>query len=42
MKKMAKKRSAGKDGISQANLILGADVLAIPLTRIINKIGSNV
>ena len=27
----------GKDGISQTNLILGAEVLSIPLTRIINK-----
>ena len=37
MKNMAKKKSSGLDGISQKNLILGAEVLAIPLARIINK-----
>ena len=33
---MKKKKSSGPDGISQENLILGTDVLVIPLTRIIN------
>ena len=37
MMSLKKKKSAGKDGISQEQLILGTDVLAIPLTRIINE-----
>ena len=36
MLSLRKKKSAGKDGLSQEQLILGTDVLAIPLTRIIN------
>ena len=41
MKKMAKKKSAGIDGITQKNLILGAEVSAIPLARIINYLSHN-
>ena len=37
MKNMQKKKSAGKDGVSQECLLLGKDVLSIPLTRIINS-----
>ena len=37
MLSLKKKRSAGKDGISQEKLILGTDILAIPLIRIINE-----
>ena len=33
---MKKKKSSGLDNISQECLILGADILTIPLTRIIN------
>ena len=36
LKKMAKKKSKGKDGISQDCLILGGEVLAEPLSKIIN------
>jgi hypothetical protein len=36
MQGMKKKKSAGKDGISQEQIILGTDVLVIPLTRMIN------
>ena len=32
-----KRKSAGKYGISQEQLILGADFLVVPLTRIIKK-----
>ena len=35
--KMKKKKSAGKDGISQESLLLGAEILTIPLTRIITR-----
>jgi hypothetical protein len=34
---LKKKKSAGIDGISQEQLVLGAQVLAVPLTRIINS-----
>jgi len=34
---LKKKKSAGVDGISQENLVLGAKVLVVPLTRIINN-----
>ncbi len=34
---MKKKKSAGIDGISQEQLVLGAKVLVVPLTRIINS-----
>ena len=37
MKQMAKKKSKGNDGISQECLILGHDVIAAPLTKIINE-----
>ena len=37
MDAMKKKKSAGLDGISQENLLLGKEVLVIPLTRIINS-----
>lgn len=37
MKKMAKKKSKGKDGISQECLLLGQEALAAPLTAIINQ-----
>ena len=37
MLSLKRKTSAGKDGISQEQLILGTDVLVIPLTRIINE-----
>ena len=36
MKKMAKKKSKGNDGISQECLILGHEALAGPLTNVIN------
>ena len=36
MKSLKQKRSAGRDGLSQENLILGSEVLCIPLARIIN------
>ena len=36
MKNMSKKKSKGNDGISQECLLLGLDVLAAPLTKIIN------
>ena len=35
MKKMAKKKSKGKDGISQECLLLGQEALAAPITAII-------
>ena len=34
---LKKKKSAGIDGISQEQLVLGAKVLVVPLTRIINS-----
>ncbi len=34
---LKKKKSAGVDGISQENLVLGAKALVVPLTRIINN-----
>ena len=37
MSKMQKKKSAGADEISQECLLLGRNVLAAPLTAIINK-----
>ena len=37
MKDMRKKKSAGHDNISQECLLLGKNVLATPLTRIINS-----
>jgi hypothetical protein len=37
MKKMAKKKSKGKDGISQECLLLGQEALAAPLTAIIKN-----
>ena len=36
MKAMKKKRSSGTDGITQECLLTGVDVLAIPITHIIN------
>ena len=38
MLNIKKRKSAGSDGISQETLILGADVLVLPLTRIINNL----
>ncbi len=38
---MAKKKSKGNNGISQECLILGHDVIAAPLTKIINKLISS-
>jgi hypothetical protein len=37
-----KKKSAGVDGISQEQLVLGTEVLVLPLTRIINNSITNV
>ena len=37
MKKMSKKKSKGRDGISQECLLLGQETLAAPLTNIINQ-----
>ena len=37
MKSMSKKKSKGKDGVSQECLLIGAEVLAAPLTKIINN-----
>ena len=37
MKNMSKKKSKGNDGVSQECLLLGLDVLAAPLTKIINN-----
>ena len=37
MKKMSKKKSKGKDGISQECLLLGLEVIAAPLTKVINS-----
>ena len=37
MDKMKKKTSSGKDGLSQECLLIGRDILKIPLTRIINN-----
>jgi hypothetical protein len=37
MARMAKKKSKGKDGISQECLLLGLEALAVPLTAIINE-----
>ena len=36
MKGMKKKKSAGVDGVTQEQLIMGSEVLVVPLTRIIN------
>ena len=36
MKKMKKKKSSGTDGVTQECLLTGSDVLAVPLTHIIN------
>ena len=36
MKKMKLKKSCGRDGISQECLLTGMNVIAIPLTHIIN------
>ena len=36
MKSMSKKKSKGKDGITQECLLLGLEVLAAPITTIIN------
>ena len=36
IKQMKNKKSAGRDEITQEQMIMGAEVLAIPLTRIIN------
>lgn len=36
MDDMKKKKSAGLDGISQECLLMGSDIIAVPLTRIIN------
>ena len=36
IKSMKSKKSSGLDELTQAQMILGADILAIPLTRIIN------
>ena len=41
MNEMKKKKSAGMDGISQDILLMGADILAAPLTRVINNSISN-
>ena len=37
MKSMSKKKSKGNDGVSQECLLLGVEVLAVPLTQIINN-----
>ena len=37
MKSMSKKKSKGNDGVSQECLLLGGEVLAAPLTKIINN-----
>ena len=37
MDKMKKKKSSGLDKISQECLLLGAEILTIPLTRLINS-----
>ena len=37
MKQMKKKKSAGKDGVTQECLLLGKEILKFPLTRIINS-----
>jgi hypothetical protein len=34
---LKKKKSAGVDGISQEQLVLGAKILVVPLTRVINN-----
>ena len=36
MNKMKKKKSSGNDGISQECLLEGAEILTIPLKRLIN------
>ena len=36
MLSLRKKKSSGKDGISQEQIVLGTDTLVIPLTRLIN------
>ena len=42
MKQMAKKKSKGKDGIPQDCLLSGVEVLAGPLSEIINSIESGI
>ena len=37
LKKLKKKKSSGLDGLSQENLLLGANKLVCPLTKIINQ-----
>ena len=37
LKKLKKKKSAGLDGLSQENLLLGSSKLLCPLTKIINQ-----
>ena len=37
MKSMSKKKSKGNNGVSQECLLLGIEVLAVPLTKIINN-----
>ena len=34
---MKKKKSSGMDGIGQDLLLMGADIIMIPLTRVINS-----
>ena len=36
LNKLNKKKSAGVDGLSQEQLIMGANSISIPLTKIIN------
>jgi hypothetical protein len=37
MESMKKKKSSGLDGISQGLLLMGANIIAVPLTRLINN-----
>ena len=37
LKKLSKKKSSGLDGLSQENLILGAENLIAPMTAIVNQ-----
>ena len=37
LKKIKKKKSSGRDGLSQEHLVLGSGVLVNPLTKIINE-----
>ena len=41
MSSIKKKKSAGLDGIGQGLLLLGADIVATPLTRLINNLIEN-